>query len=69
MRRSYFEKVHYKKKKALKHKRNRKTFAADCIKKKGNGFVDNLNPLFVTNTKLIWETIKPFFSNETTGRK
>ena len=25
-------------KKALKHIRNRKAFAADCIKKKGNGF-------------------------------
>ena len=40
MRRSHLEKVYYKNKleKALKHIRNRKTFAVECIKRKGNGF-------------------------------
>ena len=40
MRRFHLEEVYYKNKleKALKHIRNRNTFAADCIKKKGNGF-------------------------------
>ena len=40
IRRSHLEKVYYKdkSKKALKHIGNRKTFAADCIKNKGNGF-------------------------------
>ena len=40
MKRSHFEKVTTRTnwKKALKHIRNRKTFAGDCIKKKGNGF-------------------------------
>ena len=41
MRRSYLEKVYYKKnrKKALKHIRNRKPFAAEYVKKKGSGFL------------------------------
>ena len=40
IRRSHLEKFNIKtnRKKALKHIRNRKTFAADCIKKKGNDF-------------------------------
>ena len=45
-------------KKALEHIRNRKTFAADCIKKKGNSFSITLI------RKLFWKTIKPFFSNK-----
>ena len=40
MRRSHFEKVYCKNKseKSFKAYKNRKTFSADCIKKKGNGF-------------------------------
>ena len=51
-------------KKALKHIRNRKAFAADCIKKERTRFFNNLNPSFVTDNKLFWKTIKPFFSNK-----
>ena len=39
MRRFYFEKGYYKSKSEKSFQTyNRKTFAADCIKKKGNGF-------------------------------
>ena len=39
IRRSHLKKFNTKtNRKALKHIRNRKMFAADCIKKKGNGF-------------------------------
>ena len=64
MRRFHLQKVCYKNKleKALKHIRNRKTFAADCVKKKR--FFNNLNPSFVNDNKLFWKTIKPFFSNK-----
>ena len=48
---------------ALKHIRNKKTFAADCIKKKGNGFSIILI-FFFTDNKLFWKTIKTFFSNK-----
>ena len=51
-------------KKAIKHVRNRKFFAADCIKKETERFFNNLNPFFVAENKLFWETIKPFFSKK-----
>ena len=51
-------------KKALKHIRNRKTFAADRIKKVRKRFFNSLNPSFVTDNNLFWKTIKPFFSNK-----
>ena len=44
--------------KALKHKRNRKTFVTNCLKKKGT----HPNQFFVTENKLFWK-IKPFFWN------
>ena len=62
MRRSHLEKVYYKDK--SEHIRNRKAFAAHCIKKERTWFFNNLNPSFVTNNKLFWKTIKPFFSNQ-----
>ena len=52
MRRSHLEKVYYKN----KSEKSFKAFAADCI--------SNLNPSFVTDNKLLWKTIKPFFSNK-----
>ena len=48
-------------KKALKHIRNRKTFAADCIKKKGNGFSIILIRLLLLTINY---STKPFFSNK-----
>ena len=65
IRRSHLKKFNTKtNRKALKHIRNRKMFAADCIKKKGNGFSIILILFFLTDNKLFWKTIKPFFSNK-----
>ena len=58
-----WEKVYFKKKKQisiLEPTKNRKIIAVDFIKKKENG----LNPSFVTDNKLFWKTIKPFFSDK-----
>ena len=51
-------------KKVLKHIRNRKTFWSRLYKKGRKRFFNNLNPSFVTDNKLFWKTIKPFFSNK-----
>ena len=51
-------------KKALKYIKNIRTFAADCVKKKGNDFFYNLNPLFVTDKKSFCKMIKPLFTNK-----
>ena len=72
--RKSFEKVYYKKKKskrALKHIRNRKSFAVDCIKKEKKLFFNNFNPPFVTGNKLYWEMVKAFFleTGEVTDHK
>ena len=52
-------------KKPLKHIKNRRTFAADCIKKERKWFFNNLSPpLCYWQNKLFWKTIKPFFSKK-----
>ena len=64
--RLYPEKVYCKinKRKALNHIANRKTFAADTIKKERKRFFNNFNPSFFTESKLFWKTIEPFFSHK-----
>ena len=62
MKRYYLEKVNRKNKskKALKHIKSRKTFAA-LYKKERTRFFNNLNPSFVTGNKLYWKTINYSF--------
>ena len=48
-------------KKATKHIRSRNAFPVDFIKK-GNGFSIILT--YVSDNKLFWKTIKPFFLNK-----
>ena len=66
MRRSHIEKVYYKNKseKSFKAYKKQKNFCSRLYKKESKRFFNNLNPSFVTDNKLFWKTIKPFFSNK-----
>ena len=66
MRRSHLEKVYYKNKseKSFKAYKKQKTFCSRLYKKERIRVFNNLNPSFVTDNKLFWKTIKPFFSNK-----
>ena len=66
MRRSDLEKVHHKNKseKSFKAYKKQKNFCSRLYKKERKRFFNNLNPSFVTDNKLFWKTIKPFFSNK-----
>ena len=44
--------------------KKQKNFCSRPYKKERNGFFNNLNPSLVTDNKLFWKTIKPFFSNK-----
>ena len=66
MRRSHLEKVYYKNKsdKSFKAYKKQKNLCSRLYKKERKQFFSNLNPSFVTDNKLFWKTIKPFFSNK-----
>ena len=66
MRTSHLEKVYYKNKseKSFKAYKKQKNFCSRLYKKERKRFFNNLNPSFVTDNKLFWKTIKPFFSNK-----
>ena len=66
MRRSRLEKVYYKNKseKSFKAYKKQKNFCSKLYKKERKRCFNNLNPSFVTDNKLFWKTIKPFFSNK-----
>ena len=66
MRRSHLEKVYYKSKseKSFKAYKKQKNFCSRLYKKERKRFFNNLNRFFVTDNKLFWKTIKPFFSNK-----
>ena len=66
MRRSHLEKVYYKNKseKSFKAYKKQKNFCSRLYKNERKRFFKNLHPPFVTDKKLFWKTIKPFFSNK-----
>ena len=66
MRRFYFEKVYCKSKseKSFKAYKKQKTFSSRLCKKERKRFFNNLSPTFVTDNKLFWKRIEPFFSNK-----
>ena len=59
-------KVYYKNKseKSFKAYKKQKNFCSRLYKNERKRFFNNLNPSFVTENKLFWKTIKPFFSNK-----
>ena len=66
MRRSHLGKVYYKNKseKSFKACKKQKNFCNRMYKKERKRFFNSLNPCLVTDNKLFWKTIKPFFSNK-----
>ena len=54
MRRSYLEKKYFKK----------KHYCCRLYKKERKMFFNGLNPSFVTDKKLFWKTVKPFYSDK-----
>ena len=66
MRRFHLEKVYYKNKseKSFKAYKKQKNFCSRLYKNGRKRFFNNLNSPFVTDNKLFWKTLKPFFSNK-----
>ena len=66
MRRSYFEKRYLKKKtdQSLRVYKKHNHYCSRPCKKERKRFVSWLNPSFVTNNKLFWKKVKPFFSDK-----
>ena len=66
MRRSYLENKYLKKKtdQYLRAYKKQKNYCSRLYKKERKKFFNGLNPSFVTDNKLFWKTVKPFFSNK-----
>ena len=66
MRRSYLKNVYFKKRtdKSLRAYKKQKNYFSRLYKKERKKFFKKLNPSFVNDNTLFWETIKPFFSNK-----
>ena len=65
-RKSIFQKTHRPLLKKLK--KNKKTIAADSTKKREKNFFNKLNTSFVSDNKLFWKNVKPFFSKNGSHR-
>ena len=69
MKRSYLEKVYFKKQttQSLERHKKQKSIAVDCMKKREQiiAFFNSLNTSFVNDNKLFWKTVKPLFSLNT----
>ena len=66
MRRSYLENVYFKKRtdKSLRAYKKQKNYCSRLYKKERKKFFNKLNPSFLNDNKLLWKTIKPFYSNK-----
>ena len=66
MKRSYLEKIYFKKPTDhfLKAYKKQKTNSSHLYKKEGKNSFRSLNPPFVKHDKLFWKKMKPLFSNK-----
>ena len=66
MKRSYLEKIYFKKKttQSLEKYKKQKNYCSRLYKKERKKFFNNLNTSFVNDNKLFWKTVKPFCSNK-----
>ena len=66
MKRSYLEKVYFKKQttQSLERYKKQKNYCSRLYKKERKNFFNSLNTSFVNDNKLFWKTVKPFFSNK-----
>ena len=66
MRRSYLEKIYFKKHTdhSLKAYKKQKSYCSQLYKEQRKNFFSNLNPSFVKDNKLFWKTVKSLSSNK-----
>ena len=66
MRRSYLEKVYFKKRTdhSLKAYKKQKNYSSRLYKKERKTIFSSLNLSYVKDNKLFWKTVKSFFSNK-----
>ena len=66
MKRSYLEKVNFKKQttQSMERYKKQKNYCSRLYKKERKNFLNSLNTSFVNYNKLFWKTVKPFFSNK-----
>ena len=66
MRRSYLEKIYFKKRTdhSLKAYKKQKSYCSRLYEKERKNFFSSLNPSLVKDNKLFWKTVKPFFSEK-----
>ena len=66
MRRSYLEKMYFKKRTvdSLTKYKKQKNYCSRLYKKERKKFFDNLNPSIVEDNKTFWKTVKPFLTNK-----
>ena len=66
MKRSYLEHVYFKKltDQSLRNYKKQKNYCSRLYKKERKIFLKKLNTSFVSDNKLFWKTVKPFFSNK-----
>ena len=61
----FTKKMNWKKSfKAYNKQQKKENVCSRLYKKEKKQFSNNLNPSFVTDNKLFWKTIKPFFSSK-----
>ena len=61
MRRSYLDKKYLQTDESLTDYKKQKNYCGRLYKKERKKFFNGLNPSFVTDNKLFWKTVKPFF--------
>ena len=65
MKRSYLENLYFKRltDHSLRNYKKQKSYCDRLYKKERKNFFNKLNTSFVSDNKLFWKTVKPFFSN------
>ena len=70
MKRSYLENLYFKKPAdhSLRDYKKQKNYCCRLYKKERKNFFNKLNTSFVSDNKLFWKTVKPFFSDKGSHR-
>ena len=66
MRRSYLEKIYFRKRTvdSLTKYKKQKNYCSRLYKKERKKFFDNSNPSIVEDNKTFWKTVEPFLTNK-----
>ena len=70
MKRSYLENLYFKRRTdhSLRNYKKQKNYCSRLYTKERKNFFNKLNTSFVSDNKLFWKTVKPFFSNNGSHR-